>query len=72
MTPITTAEIASQKIMHDKQKRVYNEVYAVEIALSNLVIEAIDVEYLEPLRNAMTDMINDIILEDLAGARQPS
>ena len=38
---------------------MYNEVQAIETALRNQVIEAIDAEYLEPIRNTTTDMINN-------------
>ena len=40
---------------------MYNEAQAVKLALRNHVIEAISAEYIEPLRNATTDMINDSI-----------
>ena len=66
---MTTAEIAAQRIEHEDQRRLYNEVQAVEIALRNQVIEAIDNEYLEPLRNPTTNMINDSIVDIFAFLR---
>ena len=60
--PITAAKIAAQKFAYDKQTRVYNELQPIKIALRNQAIEAIDAEYLEPLLNDTTDMINDSIL----------
>ena len=58
---LTPGEITVQKIAHDDQKRLYNEVQAVEVALRNQIVEAIEEEYLTPLRNHTTDMINDPI-----------
>ena len=40
---------------------MYNECQAVETALWNQIIDAIQSDYLEPLRNIYTDMINDNI-----------
>ena len=56
-TPLTPAEIATQKNAHDESKRKYNEVQAVEIALRKQITDAIEDEFLQPLRNATTDMI---------------
>ena len=61
VTPITTAEIATQKVAYDKRKRLYNKVQVVKTSLRIQVIEAINAEYLEPLRRATADMINDSI-----------
>ena len=43
------------------KKRLYNEVQAVEVALRNQMVEAIDEEYLTPLQNPTTNMINNSI-----------
>ena len=59
--PLTPADIATQKIAFDEEKRKFNECQAVETALRNQIVEAIDPEYLQPLRNATTDMLNDPI-----------
>ena len=40
--PPTAAEIATQKITFDEEKKQYNECQGVEIALRNQIIEAIE------------------------------
>ena len=57
--PITSVKSTALRIEHDDMKRLYNEGQAVETALRNQFIEAINNEYLEPLRNPTTDMIID-------------
>ena len=59
--PLSPSDIALQKALHDKNKRLYNETQAVEMVLRNQLIEAIEPIYLRPLRNRTTDMINDYI-----------
>ena len=59
--PLTPADIATQKAQYDENKRLYNEVQAVEMILRNQLIEAIEPIYLRPLRNNHTDMINESI-----------
>ena len=59
--PLTAADIATQKINFDERKRQYNECQGVEMALRNQVVEAIEEEYLQPLRNNITDMITSTI-----------
>ena len=39
--PISVTEIIAQKIVHDDQKHLYNEVQATKISLRNQVIEDI-------------------------------
>ena len=58
---ITAATVAQQKAEWDENKRVYNECQAVEQVLRQQIIEAIDPEYLEPLRDQYTEMVNDSI-----------
>lgn len=60
---LTAADIATQKLAHDEVKRQFNECQAVEAALRKQIIEAIDGEYLQPLRNPTTDTIQDSILD---------
>jgi len=60
---ITAVDIANQKAQHDEQSRRYWETQAIEQALRNQIIEAIDKDYLDALRNNHTDMINDSIPE---------
>ena len=50
----TAAAIATQQAQHDERKRLYNECQAVELALRNQIVEAIDPIYLKPLRNSAT------------------
>ena len=59
--PLTSADITTQRIAHDERRRLYNECQAVETVLRNQLIEAIDDEYIRPLRNPHTDMVNDPI-----------
>ena len=59
--PLTAADIATQKLAHDERKRLYNECQAVEALLRTQIVEAIERDYLEPLRNAATDRITDPI-----------
>ena len=40
---------------------MYNECQAVETVLRNQLIKAINEEYIRPLRNPFTDMVNDTI-----------
>ena len=76
--PLTPGDIAAQKIAFDESKRQFNECQAVEVALRNQIIEAIDPDYLQPLRNAVTEMLNDSIpdiftfLTDTYGQLSPS
>ena len=60
-TPITAVDIANQKAQHDEDVRAYWECQAIEQALRNQIITAIDKDYLDALRNPHTDMINDSI-----------
>ena len=60
-TSLTTAEIATNQIAHGKQKRLFNECQTVKSMLRNQIIDAIEYNYLQPLRNVMTYMINDTI-----------
>ena len=60
---ITIAKIATQKIAHDKRLHQHNECQAVKIALRNQIVSAIDADYLQPIRNMHTDMINETIPE---------
>ena len=55
--PLTPADIATRKIAFDERKRLYNECQAIEALLRNQIIEAVDITYLEPLRNTTPDMI---------------
>ena len=59
--PLTPGDITTQRIVHDENRRLYNECQAVETVLRNQLIEAIDEEYIRPLRNPHTDMVNDAI-----------
>ena len=62
-TPSITVEIAHQKAQHEEQKRQYLECQAVEQALRQQLIEAIEAEYLEALRDPITYMIQKPIPE---------
>ena len=58
---LTAAEIVKEKAVHTELICIYNECLAVELALRNQLINAIPTVYLEPLRDADTNMINDTI-----------
>ena len=60
-TPLTVADIATQKIDHDELLRQYNECQAVEAVLRHQIIDAIDDDYMQPLHNATTHTINHTI-----------
>ena len=61
--PLTPADIAVQKSAWEERKRIYNEVQAVEHTLRTQLIQAIEPEYLQALRNTHTDMINESIVD---------
>ena len=63
--PLTAADIATQNIMFNTTKRRYNECQGVEVALLNQISEAIEDNYLQPLRNSTTGMITSTIPEIL-------
>ena len=60
---LTGAEIAQEKAAHDELKRLYYEVNAVENALRNQLVQAIDKEYIDGLRDPQTYMIRCPIQE---------
>ena len=61
--PLTPADIATQKLEHDKLKHQYNEMQAVELTLRRQIVTAIEDEYLQALRNPITDMIQASIYD---------
>ena len=67
--PLTAEGIALQKIQHDEQFKLYNEVQAVEGILRTQIIEAIDEEYITPLRDANTDMMHQSIPDILTTSK---
>ena len=54
LTGPTAATIATQQAQHEERKRLYNKCQAVELALRNQIVKAIDPIYLKPLRNSAT------------------
>ena len=60
---ISAAEVATQKATHEEALKRYYECQAVEQALRTQIIESIEPEYLDALRNVDTDMINESIPE---------
>ena len=60
---ITAAEVAVQKAAHDTEVKKFYECQTVEQALRTQIIEAIDADYLDALRNINTYMINELIPE---------
>ena len=61
--PLVAAKLATQKIMFDVTRHRYNECQSVEVTLRNQILEAIEDDYLHPLHNNKTDMINNAIPE---------
>ena len=59
--PSITIDVTQQKAIHDEKVRRYNECQAVEQVLRQQLIEAIEPEYLEALRDPITYMIQDPI-----------
>ena len=55
--PLTAADKARQKLEHDELRRQYNEVQAVELTLRKQVVTVIEEEYVQALRNPITDTI---------------
>ena len=58
---ISATEIVEQKAAHDEEAGQQNEYNAVERALRQQIIDAIEPDYLEALRTYGTDMIHDNI-----------
>ena len=58
---LTQAEVLREKAAHDELVRIYNECNTIEDALKNQIIKAIPSVYLDPLRDADTDMIHSTI-----------
>ena len=54
---LTPTDITSQKIVCNEEMCRYNECQGVEVVLQNQISEAIEDEYLQPLRDSTTDMI---------------
>ena len=60
---ITIAEIATQKIAHNKRLRQYHERQAVKMVLRNHIISVIEADYLQPIHNMHMNMMNETIPE---------
>ena len=60
-TTVTAAEVTQQKADWDVQVRLYNECQAVEQALRQQLVEAVESDYLDALRNPHTDMVQSSI-----------
>ena len=54
---LTQAELLLERAAHDERMRLYTECNAVEEALRTQLIRAVPAVYLQPLRDANTDMI---------------
>ena len=63
LSQLTATDIATQIIAHDETRKEYNEGQTLEAALRNKIINSINSDYLQPLRNTTMDMINDTIPE---------
>lgn len=60
-TTITAAAVTQQKATFDEKKRLYNECQAVEQALRQQIIDAVEPDYLEALRDQHTEMVQSPI-----------
>ena len=58
---ISAAVVTQQKATWDEKMRLYNECQAVEQALRQQLIEAVEPEFLAVLRNQYTEMVQDPI-----------
>ena len=58
---ITTAVVTQQKAEYDEKLRLYNECQSVENALRQQLQEALEIEYLDALRDPHTHMIQETI-----------
>ena len=67
---ISAAIVAQQKADWERQIRLYNECQSVEQALRHQIIEAIEPEYLDALRNEHTEMVQDDIPTIIAHLRK--
>jgi hypothetical protein len=54
---ISAAVVTEQKAMHDEKVQLYNECQAVEQALRQQIIDAVEADYLEALREEYTEMV---------------
>ena len=61
--PLTPADIATQKLQHDEVRHQYDEMQAIELTLRRQIVAAIEEEYLQALRNPITDTIQATIYE---------
>ena len=57
-----TSRYHNTKNAYDEQTRIFDEYQTVETVLRNQIVKVIAPEYLQSLRNATTDMLNDSIL----------
>ena len=55
------SEVAEKKMVYEELRQQYEEVVAVETSIKNQIIDAVESDYLEALRDETTDMI----LEDI-------
>ena len=61
--PLIAVDIATQKYTFDDNKCKINECQTVKTDLRNQIIDAVAPDYVQYLRNATTDMINNTIPE---------
>ena len=57
----TGAEIATEKAAHNESRRLCYEANVVKNTLRNQIVKAIELEYIDRLRDSATDMINNSI-----------
>ena len=60
-TRATGAEIATEKAVHDESGILCYEANVVKNTLRNQIVKAIELEYIDRLRDSATDMINNSI-----------
>ena len=67
---ISAADITQQKSAWDEQVRLYNECQSVEQVLRQQLIEAVEPEYLDELRNQYTEMVQESIPDSIEHLRK--
>ena len=66
---VSAAVVTQQKAEWDEQVRLYNECQAVEQALRQQLVEAVESDYLDAIRNQHTEMIQHSIPDIIAHLR---
>lgn len=69
-TAISAAVVTQQKAAYDEKVRLYNECQAIEQALRQQIIDAVEPDYLEALRDPYTEMVQASIPDIIKHLRE--